>query len=308
MSEGSTNYNYLELITSLVDNQHLNPSEREAVLKLIKSDESYRKRFESEMLLKNQLSAKLTSKDVPHNTRLKVINAIDNLITESTAEKQTVPVELTAQQEITFPDHIWNFLTSSVRLGKTVIPVYSIGAAAIVLIIIAAVIFRNNSTSVLNPYISAGSEKNIMVQAVNTFHKLLKGDIKPQIKSPDHAELSKLVSSKVNFNAYVPKIDDYNLVGALYNDYLGQQLVHLVYSSGDEMIYIYETHFDDICRQKLELPEPVHTEIITNKFYMCDQIDENNCTLYIWYKGNILCASVSNMPKSKLYNTLAALK
>jgi hypothetical protein len=153
----------------------------------------------------------------------------------------------------------------------------------------------------LNPYIAAGSEKSVMVQAVNNFHKFLAGDMKPEMESSDAAKVRNFVKHKANIDAFVPSINDYNLIGAMCSEYNGQMLAHLVYSSGNEIIYIYEAGVNSLHCKSLELPDPVHSDIVKNTYYMCDKVDDNQCTMIVWYNGNVICASVSTMPKQKMF-------
>ena len=75
----------------------------------------------------------------------------------------------------------------------------------------------------------------------------------------------------------------------------------LVYVSGDDIIYIYQTTMDAIVKNDLDLPQQVRDEIVSAKYYMCDGVDDNNCTMTLWFRENVVCASMSTMPKQQMY-------
>ena len=194
-----------------------------------------------------------------------------------------------------------NTITAPIRFGRMPVPRY---AFAVVLLIIAASAFyylNSKSSNIKNPHVLAGTEKSIMVQAVNSFHKILDGDFTLQYKSSNAAEVEKFVRDNAFFNVFVPKIDNYILTGCILNEYNGRKLAHLVYVSGDDIIYIYQTTMDAIVKNDLDLPQQVRDEIVSAKYYMCDGVDDNNCTMTLWFRDNVVCASMSTMPKQQMY-------
>ena len=111
--------------------------------------------------------------------------------------------------------------------------------------------FFGNNGKTTNPYIISGTEKSIMVQALNSFHKILDGDVKPQLKSSNAAEIEKYVKDNANFNAYIPNIESYHLEGVMCSEYNGQKLAHLIYINNDnDVIYIYQTPCYPVSRRK----------------------------------------------------------
>jgi hypothetical protein len=145
-----------------------------------------------------------------------------------------------------------------------------------------------------------------MVQAVNEFHRVLDGDCKVQYKSSNAAEVEKYVNDNVNFKAYVPRIENYSLTGCMLNEYNGRKLAHLIYVSGEDVLYIYQTTMEALTKNELDLPQQVRDEIIAAKYYMCDGVDDNNCTMTLWFKDNVVCASMTTMPKQQMYNTFTS--
>jgi hypothetical protein len=189
------------------------------------------------------------------------------------------------------------------------VPRYAAAMVVILLVLTAGLyVNKNFLASPSNERLITGSEKNIMKQAIENFHKIMDGDIKPAMTSQNVSDVKSYLSQNAGFTVYTPDIDDYSLSGALCNEYNGQKLAHLIYRSGDNMIYIYQTHRKCIEHCDLEIPDEVKGEITTHKYFMCDQVDKQNCTLTIWYKDNNVCASVTNVPKTKMHTMFASFK
>ncbi len=106
---------------------------------------------------------------------------------------------------------------------------------------------------------------------------------------------------KAHFDPYVPEIENYQLSGVVCNEYHGQQLAHLLYTdSKGQLIYILQVPVSVIQKRDMDLPEDVQKEIVKAKYYMCDEVDDNDCTMTLWYKENNVCASMTTMPKKEM--------
>lgn len=295
MGLNTTSFNIDELITSYIDNQIPDPELKSQIEGMLLSDAKLNAKYESELLTKNLLSSKLTEVELPPSTYNKVISNIDNLILNARQANQTVHEE--------YPS-FWESFKESISRKFVGIPRYAFAIVAI--FVIGGLFVFSGSKKAKNPYILAGTEKSIMVQAVNSFHKILSGDVKPQFSSSNAAEIEKYVMDKSHFDAYVPQIDNYQLTGVVCNEYNGQELAHLIYTNGhDDIIYIYQTPVTAVQKKNLDLPEDVQNEIVKAKFYMCDEVDDNNCTMTLWFKENVVCASMTTMPKTEMYTTFA---
>jgi hypothetical protein len=201
-----------------------------------------------------------------------------------------------------FLDYLKKIITVPVKLGKVRVPRYAFAVILVIIIIGAGLLLNKKSEGQLNPYILNGSDKSIMVQALNNFHKILSGEFKPQVNSKDESEIKKYLKANLDYDVYVPCMENCDLIGAVCNEYNGQKIAHLIYRSGDDVFYICETPSKSLNHKCLEIPDPVNNEIVTKKFYMCYKIDyDNDCTMLLWYTGNTVCASVSTMPKQKMY-------
>jgi hypothetical protein len=112
-------------------------------------------------------------------------------------------------------------VSAPVKMGRVAVPRYAFSALVLFAAVSAFFIFSSKEDTIKNPYILAGTEKSIMVQAVKSFHKILAGDVKLQYNSSNAAEVEKYVKDNANFKAYIPKIEDYDLQGCILNEYNG---------------------------------------------------------------------------------------
>lgn len=305
MGVNITNDNIDEYLTSYIDGENHDNKLDNEIKRFIESDETVSRKYMSELLTKRLFAARLQQAEVPDLLVLKINNSIEEAIL--IAEKNAAAREHETVFAANFLEYLVKLVTAPISLGRVRVPRYSF-ALVIIVLLAGASLLMTNSTPELNPYIATGSEKSVMVQAMKNFHKILAGDIKPEMNTSNVAQVRGFVKDKANFEAYVPVIENYNLVGVVCSEYNGQKLAHLVYSSGREIIYIYETQVASIHCKELEIPEPVHYDILRDKYYMCDKVDDNQCTMIVWYKDNILCASVSTMPKQKMYASFTGFK
>lgn len=297
MGQDITTFNIDELVSSYIDNQITDAELKKQIEDKLNSDEKLRAKYKSELLTKNLLQHMLPNAELPEHTYRNVMSGIDKMISDALHKRNAI----TAAPP--YPSFIQS-LMSTIRTPFLGMPRYVHAMAAIILIIGAIFIFNEKKT--LNPYITSGTDKSIMVQAVNSFHKILDGEVKPQLNSGNAAEVEEYVKQKSNFVAYVPKVENYELKGVVCNEYNGQKLAHIIYQKGENIFYIYQTPVTCLVKKNLDLPDAVHNEIVTAQFFMCDAVDENDCTMTVWIKNNVLCASMCNIPKQEMHATFTS--
>ncbi len=308
MGVNITNDNIDEFLTSYIDGQIHDPDTDKQLKSIIESNELVSKKYRTELLTRNLFRSRLASIELPASTTVKVNNSINDLI-KSAAGKYTAVSDKNADiYTVGFFEYFKRLISAPFVVRNVAVPRYAF-AVILIFIIVGAGLLMKKSNADLNPYIATGSEKSVLVQAMNNFHKILTGDIKPEMKSSDKNQVKDFIKNKTNFEAYVPEISDYVLEGAACDEYRGQKLAHLVYKSGREIIYIYEIQVNSIHCKELEIPETVHSNILKEKFYMCDKVDVNDdCTMVVWYKDNVLCASVSTMTKQRMFSSFTSFK
>jgi hypothetical protein len=311
MGEKITRDNIDEFITSYIDREINNPALVAEVDGFLRDDETLRKKYNTELLTKNFIKSKLPVKEVPRVVFNKIRVSIDDLIAESSLNHKSVlqtedhPIYTSS----TFFEYLKKIIATPVRVGRFAVPRYSFAVVLILIIIGSSFFINRNNPRPLNPYIADGLDNSLMVQAMNNFHKILKGEIKAQINSTDAAQVKSYLKSSLDYDVYIPNIENCELVGAVCNEYNGQKVAHIIYHSGNDIFYICETSTGCIKHRVMEIPEPVHNEIMSHKFYMCDKVDKDkDCTMLLWYTGNIVCASVSTMPKQQMYTAFTNFK
>ncbi len=286
-----------ELITAYADGEIKDADELNALKAKIDSDENLKKKLNSEFLLKKFLKEQIKEVEVPDNTVSRINSSIENLIGSIVSNQRTSQI-----QSESFIQRFKKFLSTPLTQSFKV-PRYAFGIVLVLIFGTAAYIVYPSSNT-LNPYILNGSENSIMVQAVNNFHKILEGKLNPQMTSASATDLKKYFASNANFDAYVPSVEEFNLDGGICSEYKGQKMAHVLYTSGKELIYIYQIPVHCMKTSGLELPDEVQTKMKTEKMYLCDEIDEKDNCLAMWIRDGVICASVSNMSKKKFTTKL----
>ena len=295
-----TKENIDELITSYLDDRTDDPQTKEQIAKMIENDEVLKKKYKSEILTRDIFKSRLKSVDVPEQTYLRITGSIDAFI-RSARGIQKSPAGETPEIS-SFAQYLKNFFVTPLRFGSAAVPRYAVALVLISSVFFIGILVSRGNHTPINPYIASGSDKSIMVQAVNNFHKIQSGEVKPEMHSGDAKEVSNYLKQKLSFEPVVPGLSDFELLGCVCNKFSGDNIAHIVYGSGNNIIYVYQTDMSSIKQKKLELPGPVYDQMVKEKYYMCDHVDDANCTLLLWYINNVLCASVSNISKNNLYS------
>jgi len=310
MGQDSTDLNNDELISSYIDKQIKDEAARKRVEDMLSNDSNLEKKYQSELLTKRLLQERLRNVEVPYSLQMNISRSIDSLIEEAN-QKRANHTELIPEYagSRNFYEHLKYVLSLPVRLGSFPVPRY-VFAVVLILMISAVGVYVNYHNNGLpqNSRLLSGSDKNIVKQAINNFHKILSGEIKPHPVSKPSEEVKNFLTAENNFPVFVPDISDYKLVGTICDHYNGQKLCHLVYAKGDDMIYIYQTKTSCLQKKDLEIPDEVRQEIDTHKYFMCDNFDTQNCTITVWYRDNVVCTAVTNIPKQQMDATFASFK
>ncbi len=296
MGLNTTTFNIDELITSYIDNQISDSETKKQIEELLANNQKLNAKYCSEILTRNSYRTRFPEVELPQETYQRVISSIDSII--AGAQKKNTTSGSLANTQNDFPS-FWQSLKEAFTEKFIGVPRYAF--AIIAFVIIGGLVVFSGGKKTKNPYILAGTESSIMVQAVKSFNKVLKGDVKPHLSSSNAAEIEKYVMEKAHFQPYVPEIENYQLSGVVCNEYHGHQLAHLLYTDANgQLIYILQVPKTALQKSDMELHEDVHKEIIKAKYYMCDEVDDNDCTMTLWFKENNLCASMTTMPKQEM--------
>ena len=311
MGEKITNDNIDEYITAYIDCEIKDSTLEKQFQDILQKDVTLFKKYRSELLTKNFFQTRLKNQEVPISLYSAITRNIDSVISSVIRKQQAVvsvpdhPISASSS----FPEYLSKIISVPVKIGKLKVPRYAFAIVLILIVLGIGFLSGKKNQGQLNPYIANGTEKSIMIQALNNFHKIEKGEIKPQCNSGNETEVKNYLKNNLDYEAYIPCIENCELIGAVCNEFNGQKVAHLVYRSGKDIFYICETPSKSLNHQCFEIPEQVQNEIISKKFYMCDKVDlDNDCTMLMWFTGNICCTSVSNMPKQKMYAAFTNFK
>ena len=165
----------------------------------------------------------------------------------------------------------------------------------------AAVVFilsRNGSESPLPvPGESAGSD--IILQSVNAYQSVLKGDVPPQVASEFPDRVRSFFDGKTEFPVLVSAMKECTLVGGGLNEYQGTTLAHIVYKHGEQTISVYQACRETVMKgEKLHLPKAAREELARTGWYCGTTPD--GASIVVWVKGATICAAVAPMKREHL--------
>jgi hypothetical protein len=108
--------------------------------------------------------------------------------------------------------------------------------------------------------------------------------------------------NNVDFTVNVLKVpcDSYS---AIWSEYEGVKVAHVLYKIGGEMLYVYQVSQDEALKgPKLSLPPAAKTALAKSGWYT----DPNhpNCNIVVWTVNGTLCVASSTMKKEKLLAVL----
>jgi hypothetical protein len=144
---------------------------------------------------------------------------------------------------------------------------------------------------------------NVVHQSVENFHRVLRGEITPQVVSSQSSEIQDFFSGKTEFPVRVPVMRQCTLVGAVVNQHKGAPLAHVVYRSGDDVIYLYQACWQTVQQgEKLDLALEVETELLRVGWYLSG--GPGGDAIVLWKSGPTLCIAVSHMEGDHLLECL----
>jgi|GEM_PF-962327 len=183
------------------------------------------------------------------------------------------------------------------------------GMAMIIMIIVgAALIFHpfgtRNSQSTLEGIADENSE--VLHQALDNFHDIQNGKMTVQLVSSEPTAVKAFFRDKVNFDVDVHKLRNAVLIGAVYSEYKGAKLAHVMYKSGDQIIYVYQAWIKDVGSSSGLCARREIRNALAKKDIFMDSITSppHHCCTVVWEERGILCSAVSTLPRNEMLTTL----
>ncbi len=113
----------------------------------------------------------------------------------------------------------------------------------------------------------------------------------------------------LDFKVFVPDVKDAILIGGVCNEINGEKVAHIIHKKGNIYIYTLQASKKDVMTNK-------------DKIILCDKFKETvnegtnwfpcskdqKRTVVIWFKDNVICASVAQMEPQEIVSTLTNYK
>jgi hypothetical protein len=185
----------------------------------------------------------------------------------------------------------------------------AVGMVMIVMIIVGvALVVRPFGSGNTNSSIGgiAEQEGEVLHQALDNFHDVKAGKIGIQLASAEPSTVKAFFQDKVSFNVDVHKLNRAELVGAVYSEYKGAKLAHIIYKYGNKIIYVYQASMKDLGgKSGLCARHEIQDALAKSDIFM-DSITSSphNCTTVIWEERGILCSAISTLPRNEMLTIL----
>lgn len=210
--------------------------------------------------------------------------------------RRTVMSALHAEAERTSRPFILRFF------GALPAPAYVVAAAAILL----AYLFVPPQKTSLDDMIRHAGERDVMQQAASNFSLIREGKIAPAMTtcSPENV-YAYLHAQGLPFEALVRPLERCDGYSAIVNEFDGVRLAHVVYTIGDDILYVYQVQKDESMSDTGHLTMPVAAkEALATTGWYTDP-EHPDCNVVVWEENGTVCAATSTMNKTKLLALLA---
>lgn len=150
------------------------------------------------------------------------------------------------------------------------------------------------------------ASNDVINQTMKNFQLIRDGEMKPTMTScyPEGV-ITYFESNGVKFAVNIRPIDNCDWYGALFNEYNGVKLAHVMYKIGDELMYVYQVRCDEATEgSTLRLPPAAKTSLAKTGWYLDPQ--HPNCNVVLWKENGTLCVAASTMKKEKMLEIFAS--
>lgn len=183
-------------------------------------------------------------------------------------------------------------------------PVRVAFAFALTAVLVIVFLARRSEPSENTPVITAGlSANNVIRQSVDDFHRILRGELAPQVASAESVELQDFFTGKTSFPVLVPHMRECTLVGGIIQEYNGMRLPHIVYRAGDDVISVYQACWESVQEGRtLDLAPEAKAAILKRGWYT--PAPAGNDAVVLWRQDRTLCVAVSHMGLDRLLSSV----
>ncbi len=266
----------LDYVSAAVDGE-LEPERRKDFDAHILRCPSCRSEFETERLTKRFVSGKLARQKAPEELRRSVVAGLSS-------------------------QRAWSLGGSSVKeffenlLRRPVLrPVLGLGVVAL-MVVIGVTLFTGRDAP---PPPSNGISSDIVAQAVEHYSSYLDGQAKLQYVSSNHDEIRNYFQDKVNFDVYVPKMQNSVLVGGVLCEHEGTKFLSLVYKMDNKIVYFYTACLKELrAKSRIGLTAKAQSDLEKTGWYFDTTRPE--CNVAVWKENDEICSVVADIGKEEL--------
>jgi anti-sigma factor (TIGR02949 family) len=174
-------------------------------------------------------------------------------------------------------------------------PTLALGVLLVVILYGITVLTRREPESLP----SAGHRADMVDQAVEHYSNYMQGGVKLQLVSSSHDEVKNFFKDKVNFEVYVPEMENSSLVGGVLCEHEGVKFLNLVYRRGDKVVYFYMGCSKQMrANGRVGLSAKVETDLRETGWYL--DTTRVNCNVAVWKIEDNVCSVVADMGKEEL--------
>ncbi|HMS66107.1 MAG TPA: hypothetical protein PKD83_12750 [Ignavibacteria bacterium] len=294
-SSGSKNDILLkyELITSYIDNEIKSETEKQTINNLIETDPDIYNRYSFEKLTKECLQKSIKPIETPLYV-YKDIGLKINKIIENSSKANQLKSESISQA-----------YSNQIQLEKSNFKKYLIYGSYVLIALVAFSFILNNFLK-KNPELL---ENDIVAVSRNVFNKIDSGKVEPNFKTNNCKELTDSMNKYLDFKVFIPDSKDVILVGGICNEMYGVKIAHFIHKKGSIVIYTLQADKNELMssRNKLILCDEFKDNLKSGKNWFPCMKDKNN-NVVVWYKDNVICASVSHLESEEISSALTNLK
>jgi hypothetical protein len=289
-----------ELITGYIDNEISERDIKDQIGNKVNSDADFYNRYQFELQTKLAFSRQSKRIETPLYIYQNIEKGINDYIKKTSYNRhQNIDPRLP-----TAIDHS-GFSKSSTPAKyytnwKKYIPVY-----VITFFILAGAAFVVNSYMEKSPELK---ENDLVAIARNIFDRVEKGEVKIQYPIKNADELKDSMDKDLDFKVFVPDVREAELVGGGCDEINGQKVAHIIHRKDGMMIFTLQADMKTIMDNNdgttnVSLNDNFKTEVKSGKnWFPCNK--DKSRTVVIWYKGNVICSTVSQMDSQEISTVL----
>jgi anti-sigma factor (TIGR02949 family) len=174
-------------------------------------------------------------------------------------------------------------------------PTLALGVLLVVIVYGITVLTRREPESLP----TANHRADMVDQAVEHYSNYMHGGVKLQLVSANHEEVKNFFRDKVNFEVYVPEMENSSLVGGVLCEHEGVKFLNLVYRRGDKVVYLYMGCSKQMkANGRVGLSARAETDLRETGWYL--DTTHVNCNVAVWKIEDNVCSVVADMGKEEL--------